>query len=106
MHVQNNWIPLFLSPTLSLTHTHTHKHTYMLSPSLLLALALPCSLSRPPARTPPLSLTLSLSLSLSLIRFRPVYMALRVVRGLAALKCQLIATMDQVATTPRVVAIN
>ena len=94
----------FLSPTLSLSLSLTH--TYMLSPSLLLALALPCSLSRPPARTPPLSLTLSLSLSLSLIRFRPVYMALRVVRGLAALKCQLIATMDQVATTPRVVAIN
>ena len=92
----------FLSPTLSLSHTHTTIHALALSCSRTLSPApsLGLSLAHPPSRS------LSRSLSLLLIRFRPVYMALRVVRGLAALMCQLIATMDQLATTPRVVAIN
>ena len=94
----------FLSPTLSLSLSHTYIHALSLSLARARSPLLPLSASR--SYAPPLAHPLALSLSLSLIRFRPVYMALRVVRGLAALKCQLIATMDQVATTPRVVAIN
>ena len=94
----------FLSPTLSLSLTHTQLYMLLLSLARARSPLLPLSASRSRWHTPPLAH--SLALSLTLIRFRPVYVACCVVRGLAALTCQLIATMDQLATTPRVVAIN